>query len=64
MTTLSETISLLQAGAVIDHASIVTRAFQQARDKATDEAWDTLTDGPLGELLMALTDLEYEVDGE
>jgi len=54
--------ALHQAEAIIDHASIVTDLFQQVRDKTPDEVWDGYVDGHLGELLMALTDLEYEVD--
>lgn len=54
--------ALQQAEAVLDHASIVTTAFAAYRDSVTDDQWDALVDGPMGELLDALTDLEYEVE--
>ena len=54
--------ALSQAQAVHDHAAIVTGHLQTLRDATPDDQWDELTDGPMGELLMALTDLEYEVE--
>ena len=63
------TTALDQASAVLDHASIVTTAFKQLKDKTSDMDWTDgplreLTDGPLGELLKALTDLEYEIEAK
>ena len=56
------TDALQQAHAILDHAAIVTTLFQQVRDKTKDEDWDGFIDGPLGELLDALCDLEYELE--
>ena len=56
------TPALQQAEAVLDHAAIVTGHLQALRDTSTDAQWDEWSDGPMGELLMALTDLEYEVE--
>ena len=54
--------ALGQAEAIVDHAAIVTDLFQKVRDKTNDGEWDKLVDGPLGELLDALCDLEEEVE--
>ena len=56
------TDALHQAEAVLDQASIVTTEFQRLQENTSYEEWDKLTDGVFGELLMALTDLEYEVE--
>ena len=56
------TDALQQAHAILDHASIVTGLFQKVRDETSDDKWEELTDGSLGELLDALCDLEYEVE--
>ncbi len=56
------TDALEHASTVLDHASIVTTAFVAYRDSVTDDEWDALTDGPMSDLIDALTDLEYEVE--
>jgi|MDSV01.2.fsa_nt_gb hypothetical protein len=50
--------ALHQAVAILDHVAIAIGVYQEVRDKTADEDWDGFIDGPLGELLDALSDLE------
>ena len=61
-TMFSDSVTMSQASAIVDHSEIVTTLFQAFREKTPDDKWDALVDGEMGELLMALTDLEYEVE--
>ena len=61
-TMLSNSITMSQASAVVDHSLIVTTLFQALRQATPDDKWDELVDGEMGELLDALCDLEYEVE--
>ena len=56
----SDSVTMHQAAAIVDHSAIVTTLFQALRESTPDEKWDEM-DEVMGELLDALCDLEYEV---
>ena len=60
---LPESITMHDAAVVVDDATKVAGLFQFLRHKTSDEAWEVLLDSDLGDLLDALSDLEYEVEG-
>lgn len=50
--------------AILSSAEDVVQKFQAARDHCSDELWEQLSEGPFGELLSSLGDLEYDLERE
>ena len=46
---------------VMDEVRTVLESLQILRDELSDEAYESLDDTPVGNLLDSLADLEYEV---
>jgi len=47
---------------VMDEVRTVLESLQILRDELSDEAYESLDDTPVGNLLDSLADLEYEVE--
>ena len=63
MNTLATQIQGLAAA--LSSAEVVIKRFQELRDFCSDEQWEEFTSaGPLGELLDACSDLEYDLERE
>ena len=63
MNTLATQIQGLAA--ILSSAEVTVKAFQALRDYCSDEQWEEFTAaGPLGELLDACSDLEYDLEKE
>ena len=63
MNTLATGLQAL--GNMISSAESVTQAFQQLRDHCSEEQWEEIANGgPLGDLLDACADLEYDLTGQ
>jgi hypothetical protein len=63
MNTLATQIQGLAAA--LSSAEVVIKRFQELRAFCSEEQWEEFTSaGPLGELLDACGDLEYDLDRE
>ena len=63
MNTLATQIQGLAA--TLSSAEMVIKKFQALREFCSDEQWEEFTSaGPLGELLDACSDLEYDLERE
>ena len=63
MNTLATQIQGLAA--ILNSAQDAVQKFQALRDFCSDEQWEEFTTaGPLGDLLDALSDLEYDLEKE
>ena len=54
-----------ELAAILSSAEATVKAFQALRDHCSEELWEDLTNGgPLADLLDAISDLEYDLEGK